>query len=152
MGGKKLKGWNDVELNATQGDSSSSVAAKRLVRGFFGHTRFATSSKATMDGTHPHQWTPRQTLTCYGFQSKEGALQGQGDGGVMRVAPKRQLMEVENFITHNGKCKIDVSVSETEIDAFKTCDILDGIKQSMSCILCMLTNIYDCLHTPHPIR
>ncbi|KAJ1494160.1 hypothetical protein T484DRAFT_1766237, partial [Baffinella frigidus] len=25
---------------------------------FAGHTRFATTSKATMDGTHPHQWTP----------------------------------------------------------------------------------------------
>ncbi len=142
MGGKKLKGWNDVEFNATQGDSSSSVAAKRLVRGFFGHTRFATSSKASMDGTHPHQWTPRQTLTCYGFQSKEGALQGQVNGGnvdgaghVMRVAPKGQLMEVENFITHNGKCKIDVSVSETEINIFRAYDILDGIKQSICCIL-----------------
>ena len=135
MGGGKLKGWNDVEFNATQSESSSSVAAKRLVRGFFGHTRFATSSKASMDGTHPHKWTPRQTLTCYGFQSKEGSLQGQGDGGtvdgaghVMRVAPKGQLMEVENFITHNGKCKLDVFVSETVIDIFGAYDILDYIR------------------------
>jgi len=79
MNGGKLKGWNDVEFNATQGGSGSSgsAAAKRLVRGFFGHTRFATSSKASMDGTHPHQWSPRHTFTCYGFQSKEGAFQGE---------------------------------------------------------------------------
>ena len=77
MSGGKLKGWNDVEFNATQDGTSGSVAAKRLVRGFFGHTRFATSSKASMDGTHPHQWSPRHTFTCYGFQSKEGALQGE---------------------------------------------------------------------------
>ena len=26
---------------------------------FAGHTRFATTSKASLDGTHPHQWTPK---------------------------------------------------------------------------------------------
>lgn len=78
-GTKKLKGWNDVEFNATNDTTrgSGSVATKRLVRGFFGHTRFATSSKASLDGTHPHRWTPRHMVTCYGFQSKEGALQGE---------------------------------------------------------------------------
>ncbi len=142
MSGGKLKGWDDVEFNATQGDSSSSsVAAKRLVRGFFGHTRFATSSKASMDGTHPHQWSPRHVVTCYGFQSREGALQGEvgkehalgsdaymygsrrdmygsrrviGKGGatnsvsqnVMRVGPKKQMMGVENFVTHNGEFEL----------------------------------------------
>ncbi len=135
LGGKKLKGWNDAEFNAIQGESS--VAAKRLVRGFFGHTRFATSSKASMDGTHPHQWTPRHVVSCYGFQSQEGALQGEleldtehalestahshgsmrrviGVGGssrnvrqrVMRVEPKKQLMGVENFVTHNGEFEL----------------------------------------------
>ena len=79
-GTKKLKGWNDVEFNATNDTTrggGGSVATKRLVRGFFGHTRFATSSKASLDGTHPHRWTPRHMVTCYGFQSKEGALQGK---------------------------------------------------------------------------
>eukprot|EP00984_Skeletonema_dohrnii_P032422 scaffold26540_cov94-Skeletonema_dohrnii-CCMP3373.AAC.1 len=87
-----------------------------------------------MDGTHPHQWSPRHTFTCYGFQSKEGAFQGEAEleAGIsehplessahssgrrravgtgmtssiiqnaMRVAPKGQLMGVENFVTHNG--------------------------------------------------
>ena len=75
LSGGKLRGWDHIAFNATEGGSSGE-AAKRLVRGFFGHTRFATTSKASFDGTHPHQWTPRQTLTCYGFQSMEGALKG----------------------------------------------------------------------------
>ena len=87
MSGGKLKGWNDAEFNATD-DGSSSVAAKRLVRAFFGHTRFATSSKASMDGTHPHQWSPRHTFKCYGFQSKEGALQGEDE---LDVSKKDEL-------------------------------------------------------------
>jgi hypothetical protein len=30
-----------------------------------GHTRFATSSKATMEGTHPHRWTPPSWRRVY---------------------------------------------------------------------------------------
>ena len=30
-----------------------------------GHTRFATSSKATMDGTHPHQWCPPENRRVF---------------------------------------------------------------------------------------
>ena len=127
MNGGKLKGWNDVEFNATQGGSGSSVAAKRLVRGFFGHTRFATSSKASMDGTHPHQWSPRQTLTCYGFQSKEGAFLGQN---VMRVAPTGQLMGVENFVTHNGECDFIVTGGDGRLYLFHSHIVSDIITPS----------------------
>jgi hypothetical protein len=127
MNGGKLKGWNDVEFNATQGGSGSSAAAKRLVRGFFGHTRFATSSKASMDGTHPHQWSPRQTLTCYGFQSKEGAFLGQN---VMRVAPTGQLMGVENFVTHNGECDFIVTGGDGRLYLFHSHIVSDIITPS----------------------
>ena len=112
MSGGKLRGWNDAAFNATQVATGGGEAAKRLVRGFFGHTRFATSSKASFDGTHPHQWTPRQTLSCYGFQSKDGALQDGVEKAAapsvpkMRVKPQAQMMGVENFVTHNGKCDI----------------------------------------------
>ena len=135
LGGKRLKGWNDEEFNDSGESGGGSDVQKRLVRGFFGHTRFATSSKASLDGTHPHQWTPRRTLTCYGFQSRDGAIQNEEGLGVdvsghpldvsvgknhavgtgmvnngpdytkvMRVGLKGQLMGVENFVTHNGKC------------------------------------------------
>jgi hypothetical protein len=130
--GNNLTGWNDRAFNPND-------TGRRLVRGFFGHTRFATSSKASMDGTHPHQWSPRRFYTFYSFQSaatsrkfiqkrgggKEdgydefldfvtgkstsssgGAAVGTGlaeqDKKVMHLAPKPQLLAVENFVTHNG--------------------------------------------------
>jgi len=80
-----LRGWDKDEFN-------SNSSGKRLVRGFFGHTRFATSSMATMDGTHPHQWSKRKSHRVYAFQSPSAS----------HLAPKPQLMGVENFITHNG--------------------------------------------------
>ena len=61
-----------------------------LARGrlYMGHTRFATSSKATLEGTHPHRWTPPQTQDVY-----VGWSQG-------RLAKERKRLEL--FITHNG--------------------------------------------------
>jgi hypothetical protein len=38
---------------------------KDFVPVFSGHTRFATSSIAAMDGTHPHQWTPPSVRRLY---------------------------------------------------------------------------------------
>lgn len=60
---------------------------KAQARIFCGHTRFATTSKATFDGTHPHQWSPKQNLLIYGLKQN---------------APGSMRSPVENFITHNG--------------------------------------------------
>jgi hypothetical protein len=59
---------------------------------FAGHTRFATSSKATMEGTHPHQWTPPSLRRVYNFSVPHN--------GTPATIP--QLTRVENYITHNG--------------------------------------------------
>jgi hypothetical protein len=59
-----------------------------FVKTYSGHTRFATSSLASFDGTHPHQWTPPRLWRCYN-------LSGGEDPG-----PNSTI--VENFITHNG--------------------------------------------------
>ncbi|KAJ1454221.1 hypothetical protein M885DRAFT_522003 [Pelagophyceae sp. CCMP2097] len=60
------------------------------VKFYAGHTRFATTSKATFDGTHPHQWSPAQKLDCYdGF-----------DEGVVSLNAVARRFEV--FICHNG--------------------------------------------------
>ncbi|CAE7390981.1 unnamed protein product, partial [Symbiodinium pilosum] len=61
-----------------------------LARGrlYMGHTRFATSSKATLEGTHPHRWTPPQTQDVYVGWSL-GHL-------------TKQQKRLELFITHNG--------------------------------------------------
>lgn len=96
MFGNNLSGWNNKAFNP--GDASG----KRLVRGFFGHTRFATSSKASMDGTHPHQWSPRRFYTFYPFQSVAASLAPEVEKN-QHLSPTSQSIGVENFVTHNGK-------------------------------------------------
>lgn len=90
-----LRGWNKDEFASTN--------PKRLVRGFFGHTRFATSSKATLDGTHPHQWSPRKLYRMYPFQSSlaSSSLSDSNDD-INQIYPKSNNIGVESFITHNG--------------------------------------------------
>jgi hypothetical protein len=56
---------------------------------FQGHTRFATSSIASLEGCHPHRWTPVQM--CVHWRHEASA-----DRWVSGVA------SVENYITHNG--------------------------------------------------
>ena len=55
---------------------------------FAGHTRFATTSKATFDGTHPHQWSPPEMMRVW----------RRDQGGAWSSV----LESVENFICHNG--------------------------------------------------
>jgi hypothetical protein len=57
-----------------------------------GHTRFATSSKATLDGTHPHIWTPKARRRCYNLFAPVHAATG----------PVVTIQSVENYVTHNG--------------------------------------------------
>jgi hypothetical protein len=83
---KELRHSKATEYNA-------SVEEGRLVRTFFGHTRFATSSKASFDGTHPHQWSPRRDFSVYRFQSANAAN---------KLPVESQPTGVENYITHNG--------------------------------------------------
>lgn len=55
---------------------------------YVGHTRFATSSKSTLDGAHPHQWSPPQVYDVYtGFSEN-------------RIQKNKKHMEI--FVTHNG--------------------------------------------------
>lgn len=56
-----------------------------------GHTRFATSSIASFDGTHPHQWTPPRLYRMYDVNN----VKGSDD-------PPVNMQPMENFITHNG--------------------------------------------------
>ena len=123
MFGNNLSGWNDAAFNPNS-------TGKRLVRGFFGHTRFATSSKASMDGTHPHQWSPRRFYTFYPFQSAaaskidnvDTSRRSVGTGlaeavapaeekEAMRLSPRSQSIGVENFVTHNGKAIFYILIS-----------------------------------------
>ena len=80
-------------------DKARSITRPRAVvapQVFQGHTRFATSSIADLSGTHPHQWTPRQSQ-LYWCET--------GDG----VTSKRA--NVEAYITH--KCASTASARPT---------------------------------------
>ena len=68
-----LHGYNKSEYTVNEGGG-------KLVRGFFGHTRFATSSKATFEGTHPHQWSERRDYKMYLFGSASASLPHSGGG------------------------------------------------------------------------
>eukprot|EP00438_Fugacium_kawagutii_P033780 Skav209625 [mRNA] locus=scaffold902:108751:111012:+ [translate_table: standard] len=57
---------------------------------YAGHTRFATSSKATWDGVHPHQWSKPQQLNMY---------DGWSEGSLKRKTLSKNF---EIFVTHNG--------------------------------------------------
>ena len=92
---KKLKGWNHIDYNPISTDQC------RMVRSFFGHTRFATSSKASFDGTHPHRWSPRRSISSfYPFQSETYAALKTLYEPVSGV--ESQTIGVENYVTHNG--------------------------------------------------
>jgi hypothetical protein len=56
---------------------------------FHGHTRFATSSIASLNGCHPHRWTPAQLCVHWRYETSTG-----------RWAAEEA--SVEQFITHNG--------------------------------------------------
>ena len=87
------------------------------VRFFAGHTRFATSSKATLDGTHPHRWSEPKELLFYDMDEKISYSSGQqhvestapnirrrskkvSPSSISSLSPRP--VRVENYITHNG--------------------------------------------------
>ena len=63
---------------------------------FQGHTRFATSSIADLDGCHPHQWTPRARQRHW----FDDLLTAQSTGSGFAITST--LANVEAYITHNG--------------------------------------------------
>lgn len=65
----------------------------KSVRLLLGHTRFATSSKATLDGTHPHCWCPPQFRRVFPLDNPRVCTS---------KTPRPIHMKVANFITHNG--------------------------------------------------
>ena len=80
-----------VRKKVEQGLPAQNHVPKDYVTCILGHTRFATSSKATLDGTHPHRWTPP---TYYKVYDEEAFLAGS-------AVEARDIL-VENYITHNG--------------------------------------------------
>ena len=103
----ELEGVRSRVVNSKRGDLSERIVARvrrreRNILGFrsshlidhgriyAGHTRFATTSKATLDGTHPHVWTPPRRVTVW--------------SGLRKTDPQSERAEkvVVNYICHNG--------------------------------------------------
>lgn len=63
------------------------------IRCLMGHTRFATTSKATMDGCHPHTWSAPEPRRIY--PDENAKLWGSN-------TPFPVTRNESNYITHNG--------------------------------------------------
>jgi hypothetical protein len=99
---KKRTNLSKVLRRAVQRDVFSKHFPHDFVPVVSGHTRFATSSKATMQGTHPHQWTPPSYRRVYDFNvSRRDNDNTQGEQQQPHVFVPR-IIKVENYITHNG--------------------------------------------------
>ena len=90
---------------------SHSFPSDGFVPFFSGHTRFATSSKATFDGTHPQRWTPPTLRRFYNFSivpdravavdaSTSTSFSPLSKSAADKDFPR--LIRCENYVTHNG--------------------------------------------------
>jgi hypothetical protein len=85
-----------------------------FTRVFYGHTRFATTSKANLDGCHPQQWTPASLRRVYhpfvshkDHSRKTKQRKRKNNQQPSRIRPAAQTVcrhpiSVANFVTHNG--------------------------------------------------
>lgn len=101
----KLRGWKSSEFVGSDNNNiNSSSNRRRLIRAFYGHTRFATSSKATFDGTHPHRWSKRKECHMYGFRSLKYATAPVDESAASSSSSssmiQKGVMGLENFVTH----------------------------------------------------
>ena len=122
---------------------NSKLFPKDFVPVLSGHTRFATSSKATLEGTHPHRWTPATVRRVYDFSLLEVADEGKNTGLSLRV------LQVENFITHNGDFDFYTINGKTyDLDIIqKWLVVTTGFPMPASVDSCAVAGIVDLLRT-----
>ena len=77
------------------GPTSRVQVGQQVPQLFVGHTRFATSSRATMDGCHPHAWSPPTEQTVWRLRSDERTPSHRN----FTSAPA----SVEAYITHSRR-------------------------------------------------
>ena len=132
--GLGFKGVRSRVVNGKRTDLSELIVSKlqgdlRLApllegpRVYAGHTRFATTSKATFDGTHPHQWTPPETLSVW-RRSPDSAW-------------TRKSESVENFICHNGDLDGDLTCA---------CVCVRACVRARACV-CVRACVHGCVRT-----
>jgi|AntRauTorckE5430_2_1112549.scaffolds.fasta_scaffold01373_6 hypothetical protein len=127
------------------------------VKFFAGHTRFATTSKATFDGTHPHQWSKPQYYMVYNMDevadddSVGHSLSNArrlGRAGRRHIATPRKT-RVENYITHNGDFEFyNVNGKTYEIEAIqKWLELATGFKKPSSVDSAAIAGMIDLIRT-----
>ena len=73
---------------------------------FQGHTRFATSSITSLDGCHPHQWSPRRVLSVYsGFAT-----------GAIAAAELEALIEEEGTLDKDSRLSFTLKTEDSDRD------------------------------------
>lgn len=106
---------------------------QQMVVSMSGHTRFATSSKATLDGTHPQQWTPATDWNIW-------------DATAECFLP----MKVENYVTHNGDFEYYTFPIRSTVDLSVVQDFLSvvtGTPTPASVDSCAIAGMLDVLRT-----
>lgn len=158
-----LKGTRSRVVNKKRTDLSKEIrksVAKDLPRNFpqhfvptlSGHTRFATSSKASLDGTHPHQWTPATRRRVYNFHVPTPQSSGGGAGGGGRYDPSvNPNVVVENYITHNGDFEfytMPTNGKTYDLDIVqKWVSVVTGIPTPAAVDSCAIAGVVDLLRT-----
>lgn len=114
------------------------IRFKALLSGpqvYIGHTRFATTSVATLPGTHPHIWCPGQIYSMW--------------TGLSTGCLKNSQQFIENHITHNGDFDfftiagqmIGISHIQTWLEK------VTGISRPCSVDSVAIAGLMDVLHT-----
>jgi hypothetical protein len=145
-----LTGIRSRVLNKKRTDLSKEIrkrVAKDLPKSFpkdfvptlSGHTRFATSSKASLEGTHPQQWTPASQRRVYNMSVP---MQG-------KYQPSAQSTSVENYITHNGDFDFYIVNGQTyDLEIVqKWVSVTTGIPTPASVDSCAIAGVIDLLRT-----
>lgn len=132
-----------VEKDFRRGIDRSSTTPKTFVpRMFVGHTRFATSSLSTLDGTHPHQWTPPALRRVY-------AMGSNPTNKNEKLIPTPATVCVQNYITHNGDFDFYQSHGKTyELETIQEwLSVVTETKTPASVDSCAIAGMVDILRT-----
>lgn len=114
------------------------IRFKALVSGprvYIGHTRFATTSIATLPGTHPHIWCPGQIYSMW--------------TGLSTGCFENSQQFIENHITHNGDFDFfTVAGQMIEIGRIQSwLEKVTGISRPCSVDSVAIAGLMDVLHT-----
>ena len=134
-------------------------------RFFAGHTRFATTSKSTFDGTHPHQWSKPKYYMVYNMEelANDDSVGARLNNAVADLSSKflrhstagrRHIARpnktrVEHFVTHNGDFEFyDLNGKTYELDAIqKWLEIATGYGKPSTVDSAAIAGMIDLIRT-----